>query len=113
MNVRLPKQYLAMSLKDQEVVNRVAKDIAMQALDESEVTLFVQYTKFACIVLNKYFGFGEQRLTNFIHNFKDLQSTHPGVRSLEQLQSMLDEEMAKIFKSGFPEEYVASLQRDE
>lgn len=68
------------------------------------------YLKMSCEVLHDAFGFGEERLTRYLGNYRRHFRRHAKlVRRGEQLP-VLDERMRKIFrKSGYPDEFFKTI----
>lgn len=111
MKANLPKSFLTLPPREKEVIARIMEEECTRMVDEQEVQLFVQYTKLACFVLHNYFGFGEQRLLSFIGDFKNVRRKHKNVATASELEELMNIEMDKIFKSGFPTDFVEDLQR--
>lgn len=111
MKANVPKSFNSLPPREKEAIARFMEDESAKLMDEQEVRLFVQYTKVACSVLHDYFGFGEQRLLTFIGDFKNMRRKHRDASNAVELESELDSEMDKIFKGGFPTDFVEDLQR--
>lgn len=113
MKARLPKSYLDLPKREKEAIDNLVKDEINRMLDEEEVVLFSQYTKMMCIVLHDYFGFGENRLHCVLGNFKTLKRKYRNVSTAQEVEPILDKEMARIFKKNkFPKDFVEGLQKD-
>lgn len=112
MHSRIPKSYLNLPKHEKEAIDKMVESEINRILSEEEVTLFTQYTKMLCIILHDYFGFGEKRLCRLIVNFRMLHRKFRNVKTAKEVNEALDKEMARIFKHGFPQEYVENLQRD-
>ena len=111
MKANLHKSYLSLPPREQEIIANLFQKEHRQALDAQEVQLFVQYTKLACILLHDYFKMDESELLTFIGDFKAIRRKYRNVNTADKLDAVLDEELSKIFPSGFPAEYVEDLQR--
>ena len=107
------KSYLNLPRKEREAIDNLVASEVDRMLSEEEVQLFTQYVKMTCILLHDYFGFGEQRLSCVIGNFKTLRRKYRNANTTQEVNPILDKEMERIFrKSKFPQDYVERLQRD-
>ena len=113
MKANLPKSYLNLPKREKEAIDDLVASEVDRMLTEEEVVLFAQYTKMMCIVLHDYFGFGDDRLHCVIGNFKTLRRRYRNVKTAQEVNTVLDAEMERIFKkSKFPQDYVEGLQRN-
>lgn len=114
MNARIPKPYASLPNHEQEAIKQLATEWATQAaeglMNDQEVILFVQFAKFTCVTLHDYQGFDESELYAFLANLKN---TRRSFRKVDDIAPKLEERINQIFPSGFPQEYVESLQRGE
>lgn len=111
MNARVPKSYNQLPTREKEVIARLMEEECERIINEHEVQLFVQYTKLACFVLHNYFGLDEQELLSFIGDFRTVQRKYKNVPSATEMENLVNVEMDKIFKGGFPTKFVEELQR--
>ena len=113
MKARLPKSYVNLPKREKEAIDELVASEVDRMLTEEEVVLFAQYTKMMCIVLHDYFGFGDDRLHCVIGNFKTLRRRYRNVKTAQEVNTVLDAEMERIFKKNkFPQDYVEGLQRN-
>lgn len=115
MKAKIPQSYLNLPKHEKKAIEQMVQDEVNRILNEEEVVLFTQYTKMLCIVLHDYepVPFGEKRLTRVIGNFRMLHRKFRKVKTAKEVNEALEREMARIFKdSGFPQEYVENLQRE-
>lgn len=116
MKSRIPKSWLFLPKHEKKAIEKMVEEEVNRILSEEEVTLFTQYTKMLCIVLHDYEPdpFGEYRLSRVIANFRMLHRKFRKVKTAKEVNEALDKEMKRIFKkSGFPQEYVENLQRED
>lgn len=115
MKSRIPISYLNLPKHEKKAIEKMVEEEVNRILSEEEVTLFTQYTKMMCIVLHDYMPdpFGEKRLSRVIGNFRMLHRKFRKVKTAKEVNEALDKEMARIFKHGFPQEYVENLQRED
>ena len=113
MKARIPKSYANLPEREKQVINNIVMDEFNRMLDEQEVQMFTQYMKMLCIVMHDYRGHGEQRLYEIIGDFATLRRRYRNIKTAEEINSVLDKEMARIFKkNGFPQDFVEMLQRN-
>ena len=114
MKSKIPKSWLFLPKHEKKAIEKMVEEEVNRILNEEEVTLFTQYTKMMCIVLHDYMPdpFGEKRLTRAIGNFRMLHRKFRKVKTAKETNEALDKEMARIFKHGFPQDYVENLQRE-
>ncbi len=113
MKANVRKSFNSLPKKEQEILTDYMEEVCNQKIDEREVSLFVQYTKLACFILHNYLELDEQQITSFIGDFKAMRRKYRKVATATELEKLMDVEMAKIFKNGFPTDFVADLQRDK
>ena len=103
---------MSLPMREREAVRKSLQDEYKQILDEEEVNLFTQYTKIDSILLHDYFGFTESELLQVIGCFRMLHRKFRNLKTAKEINEALDKEMERIFPSGFPQEYVENLQRE-
>ena len=65
----------------------------------------------SCIVLNKYFGFGKERLLIYLANWREAYRLNAKIKEEEAQQAWLKGEMDRIFgENGYPYEYIDKLE---
>lgn len=111
MKARLPKSWGQLPRHEKDAIERVmTAEVVKQVLHE-EAELQKIWLKFACIILNKYFGFGKKRLLLFLGNWRDIYRTNTKLDSKEAQSAFIDTEIDRIFgKDGYPTEYVDKLE---
>lgn len=112
MKVRLPKAYLDLSRRDKDIIDEVCRAEIEERLNKEYAKLQRIWLKFACIVLNKGFGFGRKRCLLWLANWREAYRLNSRMESSEEQKEYLDEELDRIFKKdGYPEEFVDKLEK--
>lgn len=111
MKVRLPKSYNQLSKRDKEKINLVMTDEVVKQVIHEEAELQKIWLQFACIVLNKSFGFGKKRLLIFLGNWREMYRINSNLGSKDAQAEYLTAEMTRIFgKDGYPSKYIDKLE---
>ena len=111
MKARLPKTWDQLSKRDKAVINQVMTDEVVKQLLHEEAELQKIWLKFACIILNRYFGFGRKRLLIFLGNWREMYRTNTKLDTKEAQSAFIDTEIDRIFrKEGYPTEYINKLE---
>lgn len=112
MKARLPKSWNQLPRHEKDTINRVMTEEVVKQVLHEEAELQKIWLKFACIILNKYFGFGRKRLLLFLGNWREMYRVNSELDSKEEQSSFIDTEIDRIFrKEGYPTEYVDKLER--
>lgn len=111
MKVKTPKAFRQLSKGDQTRIKELATEEAMKIVLHEEAELQKIWLQFACIVLNKYFGFGRKRLMIFLGNWREMYRINSKLDSRDAQAEYLTAEIERIFrKEGYPYEYVDKLE---
>ncbi len=113
MDVRIPKSYNNLPLREKQLIAKMMDEECEARINEQEVHLFVQYMKSACIVLHEYKGFTVDELMIFIGSFTNIRRKFRKLTSIAELEATLDKEMDRIFDGKFPTDFVERLQRGQ
>lgn len=109
MKARVPKSFRDLKPSEQKRIEEICRE---QMSKDMMVVLDI-YLKMSCAVLHDGFGFGEERLTAYLGNYRQLFRRHVKlVRAGNQIE-VLDKQMRKIFRrSGYPDEFFRSMFAD-
>ena len=111
MKARLPKSWDQLSKKDKDTINRVMTDEVVKQVIHEEAELQKIWLQFACIVLNRNFGFGKKRLLIFLGNWKEMYKQNTKLDSKADQEAFLSREISRIFgKDGYPSQYINKLE---
>lgn len=111
MKVRLPKSYMDLPQSEKDKINEVMTEQVQDAVDRHFCELQRTWLKFACIVLNRNFGFGKRRAMLFLANWREVYRYNASLKTPDKQVVWLDREMTKIFgKEGYPEGFVDKLE---
>ena len=109
MKANIPRSLASLSPSDREKLEKIAE----YSFNKDVMIMLDIYLKMSCAVLHDAFGFGEERLTCYLGNYRRLFNRHAKlVKKGEQLE-VLDSQMQKIFrKGGYPDEFFKSIFSD-
>jgi len=111
MKVRLPKSYNDLSERDKQTINEVMTEEVEKQVNHHMAELQKIWLQFACIVLNKNFGFGKKRALLFLANWREMYRINNRLKTKEEQTSYITEELTKIFGAdGYPKEYIDKLE---
>lgn len=111
MKVRTPKAFKQLSKSDQKKIKELATETAIEQVLHDEAELQKIWLQLACIVLNKYFGFGRKRLLIFLGNWREMYRINSTLSSKEAQAEYLTAEIDRIFrKEGYPYKYIDKLE---
>ena len=112
MKVKLPKSWFDLPQSEKDKINEAMTEEVQRNIDKDFCKLQRTWLKLACIILNKYFGFGKRRALLFLANWREIYRYNASIKTPEAQAVWLDEEMSRIFgKEGYPESYVDKLER--
>ena len=110
MKANIPTSYLNLPKKEKKAIDEVIVQYITDQVDREEAQLQKIWLQFACIVLHRAFGFGERRLTTFIGNWKKMYRDSARFGSVEAQEAYIKEHLDKIFRDGYPYEFVDKLE---
>ena len=111
MKARLPKSWDRLPKHEKDIINRVMTDEGLNQVLHEEAELQKIWLQFACIVLNRCFGFGKKWLLLFLANWREMYRINTKLDSRAEQKWYLAREMEKIFgKDGYPKEYIDKLE---
>jgi hypothetical protein len=111
MKVKLPKSYLSLPKSEKDKINEAMTEEVMKQIIHEEAELQKIWLQFACIILNKYFGFGRKRLLIFLGNWREMYRINTKLDGRAKQAEFLTAEMTRIFgKDGYPAAYVDKLE---
>lgn len=111
MKAKVPKSFHQLPKREREKINEaMTEEVVKQVLHE-EAELQKIWLQFACIVLNKYFGFGRKRLLIFLGNWREMYRLNSKIDGKEEQDEFLKSELDRIFKKeGYPYKYIDKLE---
>lgn len=109
MRANIPRSFRQLSPSGKARIEQLKS----QEINRTAMIMLDIFLKMSCSVLHDAFGFGEQRLTRYLGNYRRLFSRHKKmVREGTQLAE-LDAKMQRIFKrSGYPDEFFRMMFAD-
>lgn len=110
-NYKSNRSYLRLPPKEKAAIDNVITEYITDQLNREEAELQKIWIKLACIVLHDAFGFGKQRLTTFIGNWKRIYRRNKKINGYDEQTEFLKSEMDRIFGEGeCPNEFIDKLE---
>ena len=111
MNVRRRKSFINLPEREKQIINEeLTKEIVKQVTHE-QAELQKVWLQYACIVLNRCFGFGRKRLLLFLANWKEMYRINSEMDSKEERDEYINGKIDRIFgKIGYPRAYIDKLE---
>lgn len=111
MKVKMPRSFESLPQSEKDKINEVLTEEVEKRVDADFCRLQRTWLKFACIVLNKCFGFGKKRAMLFLANWREMYRLNTTMKTEAEQTSYLEREMSRIFrKEGYPESFVDKLE---
>lgn len=111
MKVRMPKSFLDLPQSEKDKINLVLTEKVQKQTDQNMAKLQKLWLQFACIVLNRNFGFGKKRLLIFLGVWREMYRINNQLKNEAEQTAYLKAELNKIFgESGYPYEYIDKLE---
>lgn len=110
MKVRMPKSFLALPQSEKDKINEVLTQEVVKQVIHEQAELQKIWLKYACIVLNKNFGFGKDRCTIFLANWREMYRINSKLGNEAEQTEYLSREIDRIFKGSYPAEYIDRLE---
>lgn len=111
MKVRVPKSFLSLPESEKEKINEVLTEEIESRVNHDFAELQKIWLQFACIVLNRNFGFGKRRLTLFLGVWREMYRINNKIQGKAEQSAYLNAELNKIFgEGGYPYEYIDKLE---
>ena len=111
MKVRLPKSFTRLPPSEKEIINQTMTEEVIKQVAHEQAELQKIWLMFACIVLNRFFGFGRKRLLIFLANWRSIYRYNSKLKNKAEQTNWLESEMTRIFgKDGYPYEYIDKLE---
>lgn len=112
MKVRMPKSFLNLPQREKDIINETMTEEVQKQVDKNMAELQKLWLQFACIVLNRNFGFGKERCTLFLANWREVYRHNNKIPTKAEQTEYLAEEMNKIFgEGGYPKEFIEKLEK--
>lgn len=109
-NVPIPWERLPKSQK--EAIGDYCKEVTSKQMARESRILLEMYLKISCILQHDVFGKGEKSLTMYLGNHRTFFRSFRKLETQAEQMAFLNERISKIFKNGFPQEFVDGLLGD-
>lgn len=111
MRTNIPKCYMSLPIKERRMIDELVAETVNKQVDKEEAKLQKIWIQLACIILHDAFGFGSQRLTVFLGNWKRIYNRNKKFSCEEEQSEFLRNEIESIFGvGGYPSEWIDSLE---
>ena len=111
MKARIPKSFINLPQREKDIINEVMSEEVQKQVDHNMAELQKIWLQYACIVLNRNFGFGRKRCLLFLANWREVYRHNNNIQSKEEQTEYLAREMDRIFgKGGYPQKYIEKLE---
>ena len=110
MKARLPKSFLSLPQSEKDKINEAMTEEVEKQVNHNMAQLQKIWLKFACIVLNKNFGFGKKRCLLFLANWREMYRVNNSLKNEAGQTEYLSREIDKIFKGMYPTQYIDKLE---
>ena len=110
MKANIQRSYDRLPNAEKERLKRFMEDAVNEQLFHEEAEMQKTWLQYACIILNQNFGFGETRCLSFLRGWKKMYTRNAKFKDGVEQSNYIDENISKIFKNGYPKEWVDSLE---
>ena len=111
MKVRIPKSFTNLPPSERDIINAVMTEEVQKQVDHNMAELQKLWLQFACVVLNRNFGFGKRRALLFLANWREMYRINNRFKDKAEQTEYLNAEMNRIFgEGGYPKEYIDKLE---
>lgn len=111
MKARMPKSFRNLPEREKQKINEVITEEIVKHVNHNQAELQKVWLQFACIVLNRCFGFGRKRLLLFLANWKEMYRINSEMDTKEERDEYINGKIDRIFgKTGYPRAYVDKLE---
>lgn len=111
MKVRQHKSFLNLPPREKEIINREMTAEVQRQVAAEQAKLQKLWLQFACIVLNRNFGFGKKRLLIFLGVWREMYRINNRLANEAEQTAYIKAELNKIFgEDGYPYEYIDKLE---
>ena len=110
MKANLPRSWNTLPKREQEAIKAMLSERMEQLVNAEEAQMQKIWLKYACIALHEVFGFGEARLLSFLGTWRRIYKTNSKFKSEAEQSAWIDERINKIFKNGYPSEFIDSFE---
>ena len=110
MKANLPRSWFSLPAREQEAIKAMLSERMEQLVNAEEAKMQKIWLKYACIALHEVFGFGEARLLSFLGTWRRIYKTNSKFKTEEEQTAWIDERINKIFKGGYPTEFIDSFE---
>lgn len=112
MKANLPIPWERLPRRQKEAVCDYYNEVHEREMEREARTLLEMYIKISCILQHDVFGKGEKSLTMYLGNHRTFFRSFKKLQTQAEQMEYINERISKIFKNGFPQEFVDGLLDD-
>jgi hypothetical protein len=112
MKANAPRSWLTLPKREQKAIEEYVKEVAGKEMARESRVLLEMYLKISCILQHDVFGKGEKSLTMYLGNHRTFFRSFKKLQTQAEQMEYINERISKIFKNGFPQEFVDGLLDD-
>ena len=110
MDVRKRKSFANLPQHEKDLINQAMTEEVEKQINHNMAELQKVWLQYACIILNKYFGFGEKRCMLFISNWRDIYKMNAKITCKEDQTEYIKSELDKIFHGDYPTLFIDKME---
>lgn len=112
MKANLPIPWQRLPRREKEAIGDYCKEVASKEMERETRVLLEMYIKISCILQHDVYGHGEKRLTMYLGSHRMFFRRLKKMQTQAEQMAYLDMRISKIFKDGFPKEFIDGLLGD-
>lgn len=112
MKANLPIPWQKLPKREKEAIGEYCMEVASKEMERETRVIIEMCLKISCILQHDVFGHGEKRLTLYLGSHRMFFRRLKKIPTQAQQMAYLDERISKIFKGGFPQEFIDGLLSD-
>ena len=98
---------------EQESIKSMLTEEFYKALNHEEAKLQKIWLKYGCIANNIAHGHGERRCSSWLGTWRRIYKTNSKFKTEEEQTAWIDERINKIFKHGYPSEFIDKFEEEK
>jgi hypothetical protein len=112
VKANLPIPWERLPKRQKEAIGDYCMKVTSREMARESRVLLEMYLKISCILQHDVFGKGEKSLTMYLGNHRTFFRSFKKLQTQAEQMEYINERISKIFKNGFPQEFVDGLLDD-
>ena len=112
MKSNVPIPWEKLPRRQKEAIGDYCMKVTSREMARESRVLLEMYLKISCILQHDVFGKGEKSLTMYLGNHRTFFRSFKKLQTQAEQMEYINERISKIFKNGFPQEFVDGLLDD-